>query len=443
MALIELDRDAPPAFPAGRPPARNLRYVTVFLATLLVLALGGAAPTMPVQWRRTGLAALTGAATSYQLVGGVLYTLDGNANRRTTTAWSIDPVRKRWSVSTPLQLDDSGTVIHDDRTDLSLAGDLLIQHTTAGTTVIDPATGRIRWTSPLPLLTGDGPSGLVQDARFAAGTVYDQSSGAPGALYFSADGVPHTSPPERTVLRGLDLASGRELWRRTEPGAVYVMAAGDTTDTYTVIAAGRAIRLDGRTGAVLRTGPLRRTAGESYPDAIGDVILLSSGPDVQAISRRTFAPLWQHTAGVPTDQGSCLGLVCDLGPAAITVLDPVTGRARWTAPTSAMLIARTAGVLETRADNERPIAIRDTGTGRVRVDLHDWATVADSGPGDPMVLFRFVPGTTSAEAGALRPGAGRVQPLGRGPVRVSECSSDARYVACRVDGGVEVFAYRA
>src|SRR4051794_34156548 len=279
-----------------------------------------------------GLAPLAGASTSYQLAGGVLYTLDGNANRRTTTAWSLNPVRRRWSVSTPLQLDASGTVIHDDAATLARAGDQLLESSAAGTTVIDPATGRIRWSTAMPLVTGGGSSAVVQDAEFAAGTVYDQSSGAPGPLYFSADGVPHTRPPERTVVRGLDLATGRERWRHTEPGSVYAVPVGGAGDGYLVISAGRRELLDGGTGAVVRAQPVPRTAGDFYPDVIGDVVLMAAGRSLRAVSLRTFATRWQRTEsiGVRADEGSCLGLLCDTGRDAVTVLDPDTGAARWT-----------------------------------------------------------------------------------------------------------------
>jgi hypothetical protein len=297
----------------------------------------------------------------------------------------------------------------------------------------------------MPLVTGGGSSAVVQDAEFAAGTVYDQSSGAPGPLYFSADGVPHTRPPERSVLRGLDLATGRERWRHTEPGSVYAVPVGGAGDGYLVISAGRLELLDGGTGAVVRAQPVPRTAGDFYPDVIGDVVLMAAGRSVRAVSLRTFATLWQRTEsiGVRADQGSCLGLLCDTGQDAITVLDPDTGAARWTAPTTALLIARGADVLEEHSDSQRPVVVRDRVTGRARVDLRVWNTVADSDPDDPVLVFRAQAGTARAEFGALRPGAGRVEPLGRTSAPVRECSSDARYVACRLDGGVEVWAYRA
>ncbi len=445
MALIELDRDAPVAPPLSRPPARYFRYVTILAVVALVLTLGGAVPTAPVLWRRTGLAPLAGASTSYQLVGGTLYTLDGNANRRTTTAWALDPLRRMWSLSTALELDDSGTVIHDDAATLTRVGPYLLLLSGSDAIVIDPATGRIRWTSKVPLLTGRGTTALVQDARFAAGTEYVQSSGNPGPLYFSANGVPHSSPPEQTVFRGLDLATGRTRWTHAEPGSVFAVPAADVTDGYLVISADRVALLDGRTGAVQRARALPRATGDIFPDVIGDVVLMASGNFVRAVSVSTFATLWQHTEsiGAQADQGSCLGLLCDTGRDVITVLDPATGAPRWTAPTSALLLARGPDVLEEQAQSQTPVAIRDTRTGRARVDLHSWQTVADSDPDDPILLFRAQTGTARAQFGALVPGASRVQPLGRTSAPVSECSSDARHVACRTNGGVEVFAYRA
>ncbi len=445
MALIDLDLVAPVAPRPSRPPDRYFRYVAVLAVVALVLTLGGDVLTVPVLWHRTGLAPLAGASTSYQLVGGTLYTLDGNANRRTTTAWSLNPLHKMWSLSTALQLDDSGTVIHDDAATLSRIGPHLLLRSGSVATVIDPATGRIRWTSKVPLLTGRGTTALVQDARFPAGTEYNQSSGDPGSLYFSAGGVPHTSPPERTVLHGLDLATGRQLWAHTEPGSVYAVPAGDATDGYLVISADRIALLDGRTGAVWRTRVLPPAPGDIFPDVIGDVVLMAFGDSVRAVSLSTFAVLWQHTEsiGARADQGSCLGLLCDTGRESITVLDPATGAARWTEPSSALLIARGPDVLEEQSDTQDPIVVRDPRTGRARVDLRAWQTVADSDPDNPILVFRAQTGTARAQFGALPAGASRVQPLGRTSAPVSECSSDARYVACRTTGGVEVFAYRA
>jgi hypothetical protein len=440
LALIELDLDAAPAPPPGPPPARYVRSLAVVVTGVLVLSLGGAAPAAALLWQRVGLAQLGGASTSFQLVGGVLYTLDGNADRRTTTAWSLQPLRRLWSQSTALQLDASGTVIHDEPVDLVLAGGNLLQRSPGATTVLDPRTGRVRWRTDTPLLTGSGSTGLRQESTFAPGTVYDESSGDPGPLYFSIDGVPHTQPPERTVLRGLDLTTGRERWRYTESGSVYaVPGAGG----FVVVSADRITLLSAETGAVLRYRSLPRITGDSYPDVVGDLVLLAYGGTIRALSRSTFAELWRHPdAAGATDEGSCLGLLCTVERNGITVLDPSTGDPSWRARADSLLVARGPDVLEEWPEGERPIRVRDAGTGRPRVELSGWEGVADSDPGEPLLLFRAQQGSGRAGFAVLTPGADRVQPLGLTSEPVRACSSDDRYVACRIGDGVEVWAYR-
>jgi hypothetical protein len=451
VALIELDLDAPPAPSPSRPPARYFRYVTVLACALLVLALGGAAPAAPVLWQRAGLVPLAGASTSYQLVGGLLYTLDGNANRRTITAWSMDPVRRLWSVSTALQLDPSGTVIQDGAS-LTTTGRYTLLLASNGTTVIDPRSGLIRWTSRVPFLAYRGDVGIAAQTDFPAGTQYDESSGNPGPLYWSEDGVPHTQPPRRTVLRGLDLGTGRVRWTVSERGSVFVVPAVGDTSGVVVIAADRLSLLDADTGALVRERALPRFDGNdiSYPELIGQVLILrhniseTGAGTATAFGLDTLEQRWQVTE--PTQDGgggTCLGLPCEHERNRLAVLDQATGAPRWYAPRNVTIFARGHDALELLGTTNTPVSVLDARTGRVRVDLTGWQTVADSADDAPIVLYRAQPPAGRAGFGVLAPGAGRVQPLGLSAERVEQCASDQKYVACRTERGVEVWAFRA
>jgi outer membrane protein assembly factor BamB len=450
VALIELDLDAPPAHPPSRPPARYYRSVAIFAVAVLLMALGGAAPPAAVLWQRTGLVPLGGAATSFQLVGGVLYTLDGNANRRTTTAWSLRPLRKLWSVSSGLQLDPSGTVIHDNGARVTAVGTNLLQQSSTGTTILDARTGTVRWRSPVPVLAYSGGVAVVQETRFAPGTLYDQSSGDPGPLYWSADGVPHTRPPEHTVLHGIDLATGRERWAVAEPGSVFVVSAGGDATGFVVIAADRLAMLAAATGAVVRQRALPPTTGDSYPEIVGGLLILSHGVSdtgtgtATAFALDSFEPRWRRTeSGDIGAAAGCSELLCDAERGGLAVLDPRTGAPRWLAPPDVELVVHGPDVLEERTTTNRPLRVRDGRTGAVRVDVTGWEAVAQSDAGAPIMLFRSQPGTGRSGFGVLRPGARRVQLLGLSSVPVQGCGSDDRYVACEIDGGVEVWSYQA
>jgi len=403
-----------------------------------------------VRWRWAGLVPLAGASTSYQLLGGLLYTMDGNANRRTATAWSTDPPRRLWSVSTELQLDPSGSVIRDGGSTMVLAGAYTLQQSATSTTVIDPRSGRIRWSSPVPVLAHSGGTGIVPETTFPAGTEYDQSSGDPGPLYWSADGVPYTQPPDRTVLHGLDLATGRERWTVTQRGSVYVVPAGGDATGFVVVAAGRLALLAADTGAVVRERALPRFAGTdvSYPEIVGDLLILrhdvvrTGAGTATAFGLDTFEQRWQvREPGDTGDHSFCIGLPCEREPGGLAVLDARSGVTRWHARPNVNLIARWSDVLEVQGD--RPLRLLDLRTGKIKVDLAGWDTVTDAAGAAPIMVFRAEPGSGRAGFGVLWPGARRVLPLGLSSAPVQRCSADDRFVACRVDGGIEMWSYRA
>jgi hypothetical protein len=126
------------------------------------------------------------------------------------------------------------------------------------------------------------------------------------------------------------------------------------------------------------------------------------------------------------------------------VLDPRTGAPVWRTGPHLDLVRYGSEVVEQRESDGTPLAVLDARTGVVRTPLTGWHTLTvTSAPTDPMVLFRPEPGTGRSIFGVLRPGAHRVVPLGRSQELVRGlCSSDASTIACRVDGGVEVWSYR-
>jgi outer membrane protein assembly factor BamB len=448
VALIELDLDAPPAPVVSRPPIRYYRYAGLLLTAILALVLGGAATTAShVIWRSAGSFALSGPDTSFQLLGDRLYTLDTAGDQRMITAWSMSPLRQLWTTSTPLTRDpSSGALIRDGNVYLTGAGAYTLLQTPVGTTVLDNATGAIRWATATPVLAADGV-GIVQETRFRPGTGYDETSGNPGPLYWSSTGQPHTEPPEQTTVRALDLATGRPLWSADEHGSVYVVpAAGDATG-FVVVAADDLTERAAATGRIIRQHPL--TVGDvSYPDVDGDVLLLRhQEPDgsgvATAYSLDTLAPIWRLTEPADTGNGSsCTDLPCRADASGVTVLDPRRGTPLWHAGTFVQLIRRGAGTLQIQGASGLPQRLRDPRHGVVLAQLSDWDSVADSDPDDPIVLFRAEPPDGHAAFAVVPPGGHGVQPLGRAAGQVRECSADDRHIVCRTGGAIQVWSYR-
>jgi hypothetical protein len=453
VAVIELDLDAPPAPSSTRPPVHLLRPLGLALAVVLLLALGGAAPITPNLWRGLGVIPLTTEDYRYELHGDHLYTVDSPVDaRRDVTAWSLDPVRKDWTFATQVDGAYDADVIHSRITIAPVDGVLLLQGDTFATSILDRGTGAVLWTTtgwPYPL---GGGRGLIQESHFRTGTEYDLKSGDAGELYWSSDGQPHTEPPLRTVLHGVDIRTGERSWTAEAPGAVFTAPTEDGSGVL-VVAADKLTVLDQHTGKVLRERAMPRLESDddvAWVDMSGDLLLLRRSPadewgTVTAYAMDTLEQRWEIPD--PPGQGyggSCYGLPCQKEEAGFAVLEPRTGQPAWRTAGNLQLSKRGDAVLEMQPMSSRPLRLRDLATGAVRVDLNSWDGASATSDGDqPLVVSRIEPDSESTAFGVLRPGGTRVQPLGHAGAILIECSSNDRFVACRVPGGVEVWAYRA
>jgi len=449
LALIELDLAAPPdPRPGSRPPVRHYRVTGLILAAVLLLAPGGASTGAPTLWRYLGaVPAPSGTETLSRLAGDRVYTMTTADSMRIATAWqAAKPPRKLWTIRLAARVAGPDAVGYGGL-EARPAGDVVLLSDGPQTTVVDATTGAVRWSSPVGVtpLPG-GRIGYTQTQVFRPGTTYDQDSGAPGPLYFSATGEPHTEPPVRTEIDGLDLRTGKTVWTSSAPGSINVFTAPGAAPAVLVLASDRLERLDGATGATQRSVPLPRVgadgpAGGTLTDGLLVVRYGDFAFDGQeaGYAADSLAKRWQRPVGeVLLDPPDCGDLLCAGPRDALDVLDPATGRAAWRAPAQVDLDERNGLVLERLAHATAPLRLADRATGATRLDLTGWAAALTAGDGEPLVLRRSLPGGKSAFGVVLH---GRVQLLGVSAEPATDCAADGRYVLCRGHAGLEIWAY--
>ncbi|MEV6298837.1 PQQ-binding-like beta-propeller repeat protein [Actinoplanes sp. NPDC051861] len=447
--LIELDRDAPlDQAPGRRPPPRLYRPAGLLLAATLLVTLAGAAPFASTFWRDLGTIAAAGdAETPIQLAGGRIYTAGTAGRDREVTAWSLDrPMRRLWATRVPIGMSYNPVSGLFGSFTIRQAGDVVLLSEGFATTALDGRTGQVRWRSPVAVtLLGTGGIGVAVERVFRPGTVYDQASGDPGPLYFSASGEPHTEPPVRTEVRGLDIATGRVVWTSAPGGSVTVDPVhGDgpavlitSSDRLTLHAAG--------TGEVLAEAALPKLNGSGPVTATvaGDVALVgyrAPGQEV-AYDVRTLRRLWAwKLPDFEGDTPDCRDVICSGPRDDLWVLDPATGRRAWQANGDVDLTVRAGMVLETKVRTGRPDRLADPLTGRNRVILTGWDEVLPGEPNGTVVVRRD---TDSGQTfGAVLPGRAELRVLGTVDVDSGECSADEHHLVCRDGTGLRVWAYR-
>ncbi|GIE27136.1 hypothetical protein Ait01nite_001810 [Actinoplanes italicus] len=451
MALIDLDLDALPDRPAERspPPPWRYRHAGLALVVALLLTLGGAAPTGGTFWRELGLIpAEAGAEASIQMAGGRVFTVVSAGRNRLLTAWGLQPSPHRlWSAEVPISASFDPVngvfgVVRVERID-----DLLLLSAGLSSTILDPATGRIRWTTPARITPVAGGTAIVTERIFRPGTLYDQESGDPGMLYFSADGQPHVEPPIRTEVRGLDLATGAVLWSAAPGGSVTAEATGGGDDRPAVlITASDALSLhDARTGAVLRETTLPREDGygPGTSDVLDDVALIGY-PEAgrqAGYDTRTLERLWIRDLDPGLDSADCAGLLCAAERGEVRVLDRRTGRAAWSAPSEVDLAVRSGWVVMREPSSGTPSALVDPATGRPLLSLSGWTGEVE-GFASRVLLLRRDDASGGPAFGAVLPGRPEVRVLGVAGGSGGDCGGDDRYVVCRDVRGLRVWAYR-
>ncbi|MEU8813845.1 PQQ-binding-like beta-propeller repeat protein [Actinoplanes sp. NPDC048796] len=453
MALIELDLTAQPdPAPSSPPPAHRYRLGGLILAAVLVIALGASVPAEPVLWRYLGSVPVTrGLDEPFELAGGGVYTMNVIGHGRDVIAWSLaEPPRQLWKTRYQLPEENPDGLGYGGF-HLDQAGDVALSSHGPITTVLDRHSGQVRWSVPMGVapLAG-GRIGLVQEPRFRPGTVYDQKSGDPGPIYFTATGEPHVQPPTRTDLSGVDLYTGAKVWTVSAAGAVVATVAPGDRPAVLLLTSDGLERIDGVTGKVLRRTALPEVEGRSpmSGELVGDQMMIyyhnTDGylAYEAAYSPETLAAAWTRPVPqVMVQAAVCSGLTCGNTPSGLEVLDPATGRPRWRAPASVDVTRYGRYVLETENQSGEPVRLVDLATGAPRADLSGWRAQVPAAAGQPIVLRRGLEGGVS-EFGLVDAPRGRVQVLGTTSVPISDCASDARHIVCRAEDSLRIWAYR-
>jgi outer membrane protein assembly factor BamB len=218
-------------------------------------------------------------------------------------------------------------------------------------TALAPSTGAVRWTLRVP-----GSGLLGSQAEAGGGTL----------AVLRPDGV----------LESVDLASGRVLWSHKAGQSLGPVAIGS------VVAAGsdgRVAGYDGRTGRVLWT--VTGLAQETEVTAAGGVFLAAdktNGDGLAALNPRTGRIEWRSGAAAVLGAGPAGIALATYTPRRLYLVNPATGRARWSAVTFAGSAGDNPGQFaETPADvllaegsatppaNVFRLVVRDAANGRV------------------------------------------------------------------------------
>jgi outer membrane protein assembly factor BamB len=303
-----------------------------------VLLLGGAAAPAPEPFER----ALTVPATiiASALSDDALFTVNATGDLR---ASPLRPGGPKWTRNLPVSVPN---LI------VSRAGLVVLSTNGVQVTVLDPATGDVRYQSTTnETLQVLGDRAVVWDVA---------------ALRLSM----------------IDLGDGYALWSRRPDGG---MVAADERHIIVLDDGGRVRVLSTADGRDLTEG--RRLSGAA-PSAgrairvIGDLLLVYGRRAADAYALTDLSRRWTHEfSNGLFALNPCGDWICTNTPGGLTVLDPATGTERWTDPRW-----RTVGHDGVVQADDLSAARLDLATGRVVEDLgHGWPVedlmLSDQGTG--------------------------------------------------------------
>ncbi|WP_412540731.1 PQQ-binding-like beta-propeller repeat protein [Longispora sp. K20-0274] len=388
------------------------------------------------RWRRRALA--LGVAAVTLLTCGAAETVRGS------------PLREVFSVPTGAHGRSDQQLVLDGDTLFRVyregASTYLARHDLA-------AHGRLTWRVPVDAsvvgsLVLEGRLLLVQQyadvTKDPAPTTmaFDAGTGAPlwtirGFLYAGLGGEKGLIS-QGSEMVGIELATGRELWRRPQPGGGAALVGGSAPVAPWRIATteGSTLRvLDLETGAVLRS---RDIGPDQGPERFGgvfatpDALVLRRGPTYTTYDPDTLEQLWTSASAQVAWAMPCARLLCEMTGRDVVAVDVRTGERRWTSPVEGLYLSG-MGLVGPRGGGTRLI---DTATGRQLLDLGRWVPLpgretlrGEPAPADRIAVSAIFDGVDWVGVADLR--AGRIRPLA--PVKGAgdeRCVASAKYLVC-------------
>ncbi|MEW2328321.1 PQQ-binding-like beta-propeller repeat protein [Micromonospora chersina] len=411
------DADGPAPAPV-RPPGRLARVVAAGCLALLTLA--GAAP--PAR-QPAGVRVPAPQGAAFLVVGSRLVVADGpgliGRGGRVVTGHRLPGGEPLWRFTLPA----GDHVLHVS----TLAGGLLVTSSPAGagdtvSTLLDPATGAVRWRQTgYPVSTGSG--GVLFETPRAAGT--------------------------GTVLAA-DPVTGAVRWSLPLPanGVAYRTGKRGVTQIVLITADGRVAVHDAESGALVHAGRVPPAVdGVSYRFAqvVGDLLLVDGAPGtataygLDRLDRRWTVPV-ESRAG--TWFVECAGMLCIRDQTGgVRALDPATGDPTWVddhwvgmAPVGDRLLGAEPGV-----GLELELVVLDPATGRSLARLGRWRTTGFESDPSRLLGLRRLPGDRTL-VGALDVAAGEARIRAVLPGSWDDCAdSGAALVCLRPSGGLMVW----
>ncbi|MER7893336.1 PQQ-binding-like beta-propeller repeat protein [Micromonospora sp. NPDC094482] len=410
-------RHEPESQALPRPPRGAGRPLRCALVLLLVLA--GLAASAPVQ-SRSAVVVVPARLGAEAFVAGDLFVLVEptveQGRQRRLAAYRLPGGEPAWQA--PLPVNGRFWMV------TALAETLLVNGygaTSDGaanvTTVVDRATGALRWQQP------DGAVELADGNLLLASGDWDRAG----------------------TLRAVDRCCGTVRWRAdVEPGEVNLRFTEARADRIVHNnAAGRVEVRDATTGAVLVTKDLWGPA-DGRPQSVqvvGDLLLTIGGtpPVVNAYGLDRLERRWR----TPVDQAlyamDCGRVIClQTRSGGLRTLDAATGRPGWTddrwasvTPSHGQLIA---SAQSSAGPGTEDLSLLDATTGRVIGELGRWDLARPAHLDDPVIGLRRHPdgGLLVAE---LDLSTGTVRPLDVLTDAAGDCQTGGDRLICRRPDG--------
>jgi outer membrane protein assembly factor BamB len=431
MANLLIDLGEVSGQPADVPaPARRdwFRAVrgTVTALTVGLLATLAAGSRLPQPDRPTVVPAQFGDATMRGRDTLFVVSGTGDARDRIVTAYRLPdatPVSR-----TPVTLPGAITSLH-------LAGDiLLVTHqtdTSAGDTTVAlvAGTGRQLWRHVARVIT------FTEGDRLAL--LLDQAGGPVGQRWFA-----------------VNVGNGAVAWSHGLPpyaATDLVYADGDVPSRVVTATPGGHVEVrDAESGVLTAVADLpvqRRWRDHGiYLWAVDDLLLLGGTTGIDAYNLADLALRWSNTIDLTQYfvAPGCGDMLCLAGRfGGLQVLDPRTGRARWSAERWAivqragryMLVNQSAG-----PGRDRPLIVVDADTGRQTGTFGAWQPVGEALPDGRVIAVRERPGDRDVRYAVLDPATASVRVLGVADGVTADCQPAANRLVCRrLDASIGVW----